>query len=189
MNRQVLLLGYNNTRYNDTWPYDRVRLFTALARQYWSSTRNWYYYISKVTFNVNLVSRFRVIVIQLIKWFELLWVWKLPERARRQFTGTAKIHFTVSTLFTLKTSFITLYARNMLFKLSASVNSGSVALSCHFHRLTAFCCLHDCRNSRDPCATCAVVVRTADDNVCIAKYSNCTHVCNFLVKVKLKFTM
>jgi len=77
----------------------------------------------------------------------------------------------------------------MLFKLSASVNSGSVALSCHFHRLTAFCCLHDCRNSCDPCTTCAVAVTAADDNVCIAKYENCTDVCNFLDKVKVKFSI
>jgi hypothetical protein len=34
-----------------------------------------------------------------------------------------------------------------------------------------------------------VAARAADDNVCIAKYENCTHVCNFLDKVKVKLTI
>jgi hypothetical protein len=111
-------------------------------------------------------------------------------KCTKAFTVTAKIHVTVSALFTLKTSFnslLTMQGTCSLKCLSAIVNSGSAAPSYHFHRLTAFCCLHDCSSSRDVCTTCAVAVRAADE-VCIAKYRNYTHVCNYLDKVKVKLT-
>jgi len=50
-------------------------------------------------------------------------------------------------------------------------------------------CLHDSSSSRGLCTTCALAVTAADDNVCIAKYENCTLVCNFLDKAKVKFTI
>jgi hypothetical protein len=118
-----------------------------------------------------------------INYFQIFRVWKLPDSEK----GSSQLQLKFTLLYPLylhRGLPLTLCMQGTcsLKCLSASANSGSGALSCHFHRLTAICCLHDCIISH------AVGVRVAD-GVCIATYENCTHVCNFLGKVKVKFTL